>query len=517
VTIIKLNGRPNGRTLLAHGSTPLVYEQRVGLGKIIYLAFNPSDRALLGQPGYESLWRQILLSACSGRPATYADSPLNSSNIEELSREGMTANPPKTPMVAAFLGSYILLLVPINYFVLRRLRRKELAWITIPALVVVFSLAAYAAGSASREKKLVARSAQVIEMVAGSEVAAYHGDLSLLPPNRGRQTIRFPDPSALVSDTGFGGSAGVFPALESVQTRENVVLPDADLFMWSVRTLGFQGIRPAPGKISADLTTDGTRVRGTISSKLPFPLKDCILYGDRFHKVIGDMAPGAVVRIDEPRKSITKAARREPINKKQATNFAWRIVCSEPIPDSLTLSGIPEWAEAQTPVPGAKVNPPSDMAFIRIHPKWVNGPDGKVTASIAGTTSDRSSYYGSAAGGTDKGPRTIRLDTKISLDENTDCVMQYQLPSLAAPPFLSLYLELGRPASIRAQVYDNLSEKWVDIGSANTQSPRFAIPNPQRVIGLGGVVQVKIGCLDERGMSKPLDVYPRLAFQGQLK
>ena len=514
VPIIKLTGRPNGQTLLAHGAMPLVYEQRVGLGKVIYLAFNPSDRALLKQPAYDILWRQILQSACSGRAARHVDGPWDATWLERMSRQGMKVDPPKVHMIASFLGAYILLLIPVNYFVLRRLRRKELAWITIPALVIIFSLFAYAAGSVSREKKLIAGYAQVFETAAGSGAAEYHGNLSLMSPNRSRHTIEFPDPSALVSDTGFGGSAGAFPILQSVRPKQSVILPDTHLFMWSVRTLAFQGIRPMPGIVSADLTTDGARVKGTISSSLSFPLKDCILYGDRFEKEIGELLPGAIIRIDEPYKLVFKGVRNRPYDQ-HIRHFPWNTRLTELNPERLTLSGTPESKDGRIPIEGAKVDLSFDISYVHIYPRWVNGPDGKVTGSVAGVTSDHDSYYGSTVINGSKAIHDGRLEATIQLFRNTDCVMQYRLPPFAALAGLSLYLGLDHPAPIQAQAFDNQAQKWVELGSLS-KSGRLPIPNPRRVIGRGGVVEIRLKSTDTQ-TSTSVNVNARLEFQGRVK
>src|SRR5205085_852445 len=52
--------------------------------------------------------------------------------------------------IAIFLLVYILLIGPVNFIVLRRMRRAELAWITIPALVLIFSVGAYLIGYQSK-------------------------------------------------------------------------------------------------------------------------------------------------------------------------------------------------------------------------------------------------------------------------------------------------------------------------------------------------------------------------------
>ena len=51
------------------------------------------------------------------------------------------------------LGAYILLIGPINYLVLRRLDRREWAWVTMPVLIVVFAVGAYGFGIAAARQR----------------------------------------------------------------------------------------------------------------------------------------------------------------------------------------------------------------------------------------------------------------------------------------------------------------------------------------------------------------------------
>ena len=51
------------------------------------------------------------------------------------------------------LGAYILLIGPINYLVLKRLDRREWAWVTMPVLIVVFAVGAYGFGSLLRGQR----------------------------------------------------------------------------------------------------------------------------------------------------------------------------------------------------------------------------------------------------------------------------------------------------------------------------------------------------------------------------
>ena len=45
---------------------------------------------------------------------------------------------PPAELLLAIIGAYILLIGPISYVALRRLDRRDLAWVTAPILVLVF-------------------------------------------------------------------------------------------------------------------------------------------------------------------------------------------------------------------------------------------------------------------------------------------------------------------------------------------------------------------------------------------
>src|SRR4029078_3512544 len=59
------------------------------------------------------------------------------------------ALPPVGGLIA-ILVVYILLIGPINYLILKRIDRREWAWVTMPVLIVAFAVGAYGFGSLLR-------------------------------------------------------------------------------------------------------------------------------------------------------------------------------------------------------------------------------------------------------------------------------------------------------------------------------------------------------------------------------
>ena len=57
---------------------------------------------------------------------------------------------------------YILLIGPISYFVLRRVDRRELAWVTAPILIVTFSACSYGIGRTLKGSDVVLNQVAVV-------------------------------------------------------------------------------------------------------------------------------------------------------------------------------------------------------------------------------------------------------------------------------------------------------------------------------------------------------------------
>ena len=78
--------------------------------------------------------------------------------------------PPAELLLAVIVG-YILLIGPVSYLVLRRLDRRELAWITAPLLVVVFSACSYGIGTSLKGSQIIVNQISVVRSVSDGSAA----------------------------------------------------------------------------------------------------------------------------------------------------------------------------------------------------------------------------------------------------------------------------------------------------------------------------------------------------------
>lgn len=112
-----------------------------GLGRVVAVAAAPG----VGPAGRSAeLWSAV----ASPRVASPADggwrvdgSPWQ---LGRLLQPPGGAGPPSLPWLAAFMVTYVLVVGPVNAVVLSRLRRRELAWVTVPIVTAVFTAAAFA-------------------------------------------------------------------------------------------------------------------------------------------------------------------------------------------------------------------------------------------------------------------------------------------------------------------------------------------------------------------------------------
>ncbi len=138
-------------------------ERAYGSGAVAILGFDPTTDWIDETTLAEGLWRTMLPARTAGGPVITDDSQL----VQAVSQLPELALPPVGGL-AILLGAYILLIGPINYLVLKRLDRRELAWVTMPALIVVFAVGAYGFGSLLRGSELIVNEVAIVRGSPGA-------------------------------------------------------------------------------------------------------------------------------------------------------------------------------------------------------------------------------------------------------------------------------------------------------------------------------------------------------------
>ncbi|HET9495498.1 MAG TPA: hypothetical protein VFR15_14800, partial [Chloroflexia bacterium] len=141
----------SSRVLAMQDGTVLLASRDLGRGRVIYMGLSAALPPLHGWDGTIPLMKKLLADT-PVRPSYGASmrfGPSRGIYVGSLygTYGSMFAMPgldlPNAWIVGGFLLIYILIIGPLNFIVLRRMRRAELAWVTVPALVALFSVGAY--------------------------------------------------------------------------------------------------------------------------------------------------------------------------------------------------------------------------------------------------------------------------------------------------------------------------------------------------------------------------------------
>jgi hypothetical protein len=290
---------PDAVTLVSAGNLPIVVTRHSGFGQVLFLAIDPSFDPLKGWSGLEGLYRN-LLSGTAQRP-NWATGLRN----WYAARDAVNALPglqlPSALQVCGFLGVYILAVGPINYLVLRRFKRRELAWLTVPLLVVVFSGGAYLTGYQLRGGQASLHRLAVVQVWPNADHARVDGLVGLFSPRRTQYDLVFGQgfiARPMPIDTGSPGASGF-----TVQQSDGTVIAGVRLEVGAVEPFVVQGQVAAPAfdsTLTLDVSSSQVILQGQVTNRSDVALTDAVLLAPGGVQRLGNLGPGGAANISLP-------------------------------------------------------------------------------------------------------------------------------------------------------------------------------------------------------------------------
>lgn len=314
----------------APDGSPLVVAGPYGAGCVTLTAYDPTSRGFQS-PSFDSgaLWRTLLTAGPSASAAVLPQVAAREENyhpnyyggdtqlLSDAVMRGPSLDAPATEVIGLFLLVYLIALVPANYLILKRLDRKELAWVTIPTLVLLFAVGTFGVGYAAKGGTVFVNRAAIVETTAGRREAGVYAELGLFSPHRTSYDIALPGANGLaaIPNPGLsfnsyrGGSNAdtqAYGLTKFVQSPEGSSLLDTSVNMWAMRAFDVQATEDLGGTVDGTLTEQGgspvagvgvSRVSGTVTSHLSRALTGCALLHNGQWQTLGDLAPGASVPV----------------------------------------------------------------------------------------------------------------------------------------------------------------------------------------------------------------------------
>lgn len=292
----------DAEVLVEVDGVPLLAGRDVGYGRVDYLAADPGLEPLRSWDGMAGVWRGILAGG-EGRPGWAYGFNLDSEFLQNAVANVPGISLPSVLQLCGFLMLYAALIGPANYFVLRRLKRQELAWVTIPALVLLFSGVAYVTGFQLRGSRAIVHRLAVVQVPSSGEVAKVDVLLGLWSPRRARYDVQLeagylarPMPRNL--GTALTGGQGTV-----IEHDQVTALRDVRVDVGSIQPFIIEGAtRDAPritSRLEMQPAGSGIRIVGDVTNSSDVALADAVLVIGRDIFPVGNVGPGEALHIDQ--------------------------------------------------------------------------------------------------------------------------------------------------------------------------------------------------------------------------
>ena len=296
------------KIILASQTTPLIVQTRQEQGMIIYLAFDPTLEPILGWQGIGPLWNSLLLRSMGDQLLPhFGISPGLGSSTQQV--EPVLANrmsgflqsllpstiPPPWRTLAILLLCYLLVLGPIRYLFVKRLKSRYWSWRIILSSILIFSLLSYGLAYIEKGSSILSDSislAQFSQNGTSVHISTYMG---VFVPNEGDYQVQIPG-NVLVqqSPDNFSTTASPFTGVHTTvlpsQNSTDVNLQDVNI--WTLHTILAEQDRQVHKGLNSQLTLQDGALVGTVTNAFSYALSDAFLLMPNDAFSIGHLAAG---------------------------------------------------------------------------------------------------------------------------------------------------------------------------------------------------------------------------------
>lgn len=306
-------GTPAGGVAwLREGEHPLIVEKPLGSGLVTLATFDWAQDPVASSTATRGLLRQIGVRSGFG----YASSspgpgigggglgvaPASGRSSGSVTQRGNLFIPVLSNLPALDLPSlrltgllvllYVLLIGPLNYLVLRRLGRRELAWATVPLIAILFAAGAYGIAISTKGRLVQGTQIAIVHVTDGWDQAYQETYTGIFAPTRGDYsiTVAGPRPAIAPIATVYGGMGPIEGSTRVHPDEAQVDLLGVTAF--TLRGFATEGTGPAP-HLTASLTLRNGRLSGVVHNGSSLTFTDAVVVAGDGSQILGPLKPGA--------------------------------------------------------------------------------------------------------------------------------------------------------------------------------------------------------------------------------
>jgi hypothetical protein len=473
-------------TLVAADGQALVVEGSYGAGRVVELTFDPFAGPFDTQVELAGMaWAHAISRALSGvlggsrsvvaggfgstgsavgstggataAPGSWAPGYTSSADqIYNILANQPAATTPPVGLLGGLLVAYVLLAGLLNYLFLKAMNRRQVMWVSVPVIAVVFTAAAYGVGFGSRGSDFLVTQVQVQRLGPEGAVESYTFD-GVYPPRKGDVTLTLPGNTLVSTAVALGPFAdNRGDSLITDGARPQVLL--GNVAVWTMRTVqtlsvahpyAYEPRQALP--VDAQLRVQKGHVVGRIVNLTQRTISDLELVSASGSEAVlaASLAPGATAPADVelspgatgPIASSQGVARAIPGVPESSREAMIRLASSQAVngvPGALAVVGFTQASDAIR-VDGSQ--PGRSAVAAVVEPVALQSAD---ALSGVAPRPRLISNYSSADGSTQVDTYDFDLPTGLTAQTG----LTYQLPDTAQPNVRSV------------EVYDWLAHTW---------------------------------------------------------
>ncbi|WP_222708614.1 hypothetical protein [Paenibacillus sp. N3.4] len=290
--------------LVAEGSMPLYARGVYGSGYVTYVAYDLSLNPLASWNGNTRLWEQILsrpledINANNMNQMHYGNDPFY--EMDRAMEYYPTLQPPKLAVLAWVLLVYAIVIGPLLYVILRRMDRREWAWVVIPMLAIVTSIGIFQFGATNRGK-LAAQMFNTITL-NGTGTGVKHATMSVFLPKGGNLDLQLPGKLAVSPFFQDYASSDLHEQSEVIirQDQKAAFVGFKDIPYSSISKLTVDEETPVKtGKLDYHITALSAKdAKGEVTNNTSKDLTDVAVIVNQRYVKLGSVHAGATVSFD---------------------------------------------------------------------------------------------------------------------------------------------------------------------------------------------------------------------------
>ncbi len=287
----------HGRALVTSGDRAVAAELTYGSGRVTIIGFDPTTKWLAESKSVEALWRAELPARTTDGAQLFDDSQL----VQSVYQLPSLALPPTSGLLI-LIGAYIVIIGPINYFVLKRLDRRELAWVTMPLLVLGFTAAAFGYGFLLRGNDVVVNEVAIVRGAPDTTEATAQVYFGVFSPTRATYQVSVPQGALLaapISGDPFGQGTSTLDIVQGTGPQLPSMVRNLSVGTSSLRVVRAQLPVEAP-RMRASLTLEGTTLKGTFENASDEKLENVAVVLGSAVATLGDVDAHETVTVTLP-------------------------------------------------------------------------------------------------------------------------------------------------------------------------------------------------------------------------